>query len=78
MKIRRIIISPLLILGVFVVMANCATKPYVAKDNEELYGTWIFEAGLSAADKEILRPDGIWESYSRARHGAIRAGLQYD
>ena len=43
MKTRNLILSVILIFAVLVLLISCAPgkKAYVAKENEEIYGTWV-------------------------------------
>ena len=69
MKTRNLILSVILIFAVLVLLMSCATgkKAYVAKENEEIYGTWVnTEYGTMEAafwQKIINRSDGTSELY---------------
>jgi hypothetical protein len=43
-------------------------EPYVPKDNEEYYGTWINEKYDSKPTwaKWVINPDGTWASYGKS------------
>ena len=82
MKTRNLILSVILIFAVLVLLISCATgkKAYVAKENEEIYGTWVnTEYGTMEAlfsQKRITNPDGTWEEYGGMADIAYRT-LKY-
>jgi hypothetical protein len=56
-------------LAVLFIAGSCATlkKPYIPKENEECYGTWINPEYNNSirlvAAKDVYAPDGTWHSY---------------
>ena len=71
MKTRALVSILILALAVVIIAGSCATekKAYVAKENEELYGTWINEDYNNTTGiirhyaKEIRNPDGTFALY---------------
>ena len=75
MKSRKSILSSVLILMAAVLIVSCVTTPYVAKEDEEIYGTWIntsYSYSMSTygssrmsvyAQKIIINPDSTCEVY---------------
>ena len=69
MKTRNIILRVILIFAVLVLLISCATgkKAYVARENEEIYGTWVNTSYGTTKDffpqKRIINPDGTLEEY---------------
>ncbi len=70
MKTRNLILSVILIFAVLVLLMSCATgkKAYVAKENEEIYGTWVNTEYHTSEiyflpQKIITKPDGTFEMY---------------
>ena len=68
MKIRSLVSILILVLAVLINTGSCATgkKAYVAKEDEELFGTWInpaYDASWIYA-KVVIKPDGTWDEYS--------------
>jgi hypothetical protein len=58
----------ILVLAVLIAIESCATskKAYVAKEDEELYGTWVnpeYDRGKPNA-KIVIKPDGTLDAYS--------------
>ena len=68
MKTRTLISILILVFAVLIVIGNCATgkKVYVAKEDEELYGTWAnpdYNYAAYATPKFVYHPDGKSEGY---------------
>lgn len=57
--IKAMIVCVLLCVSILV--TGCASRPYVAKTDEVLYGTWV-RIGVSYEKIEML-PDGTWNDY---------------
>jgi len=70
MKTRTIASILILVLAVLVIAGGCATgkKAYVAKEDEELYGTWINtdydEKGAGKYSKIIIKSDNTFNEYA--------------
>ena len=69
MKTRTYVSILILVLAVLIIAGSCATgkKAYTAKEDEELYGTWInpdYNEGKHSA-KFIFKPDGTFEGYAK-------------
>jgi hypothetical protein len=67
MKTRSLVSILILVLALLIVVGSCATgkKAYVAKEDEELFGTWInpdYDASWIHA-KIVVKPDGTWSEY---------------
>ena len=81
MKIRKIIVSPVLIIGVFVVMASCATNKmaYISKDYE-IYGTWFNPDYVDEvrAAVYVFNPNNLYESYDTLEKEKLRYRCWYD
>jgi len=64
---RKLISGVILPLAVLLLIASCAKKPYVAKEDEEIYGTWVNTSYGTTKDffsqKRIYKPDGTLEEY---------------
>jgi len=68
MRTRTLVSILILVLAVLIVVGSCATgkKAYVAKEDEELYGTWVnpeYDGGIYYA-KYVIKPDGTWDEYA--------------
>ncbi len=68
MKTKTVIVVLILIMAVLIIAGSCATekKAYVAKDNEELYGTWVnkdYNIGTYKA-KRIFNADSTHQCYA--------------
>jgi len=67
MKSRKSISNGALILMAAALIVSCAKKPYVAKEDEEIYGTWVNTSYGTTKDffsqKRIYKPDGTLEEY---------------
>jgi len=68
MKTRSLVSILILVLALLIIAGSCATgkKAYIAKEDEELFGTWVnpdYDASWIYA-KIVIKPDGIWEEYS--------------
>jgi len=68
MKTKTLVSVLILVLAVLIIAGSCATgkKAYVAKEDEELFGTWVnpdYDASWIYA-KVVIKPDGTWEEYS--------------
>ena len=75
MKSGQLIFNGVLILIAAALMISCATKPYVAKEDEEIFGTWVntsYRQGMGASywasywQKIVHNPDGTIEGYMYA------------
>ena len=81
MKIRKVIVSPVLILGVFVVMASCATNKmaYISKDYE-IYGTWFNPdyVDVVRAAVFVFTPNNLFEEYDTLKKEQLRFRFRYD
>ncbi|MBA7579484.1 hypothetical protein ES708_21355 [subsurface metagenome] len=91
MKSRKSILSSVLILMAAVLLVSCATKPYVAKEDEEIFGTWIntsysYSMGRDKdysyrmavyAQKIITKPDGTYEVYGSVTDMVHQLTFQY-
>jgi hypothetical protein len=49
------------VLAVFLVATGCGPRHYVAKANEEIYGTWT--STQRSPHKLVMLSDGTWEEY---------------
>ena len=81
MKTRKIIVSPVLILCVFAMMASCATNKmaYASKDYE-IYGTW-FNPDYVVKGREavfVFNPNNLFESYDTLEKEKLRYRCWYD
>ncbi len=75
MKIRTFVSILILVLAVLIITGSCATgkKAYVAKEDEELYGTWVntdYDVEPKAP-KLVLKPDGTYNIYSMSNSDRI-------
>jgi hypothetical protein len=67
MKARTLASILILVLAILIIVGNCATgkKVYVAKEDEEIYGTWVNTdynyTGRWA--KGVFHPDGTFVTY---------------
>ena len=70
MKTRTFVSILILVLAVLIVVGSCATgkKAYVAKEDEELFGTWINPdyGQAQKAVKYIYKSDGVVRAYNAA------------
>ena len=69
MKTRTLVSISILVLAVLIIVGSCATgkKTYVAKEDEELYGTWVnpdYNYSVTASAKFVVHPNGKMEMYS--------------
>ena len=68
MKTRTYVSILILVLTVLIILGSCATgkKAYVAKEDEELYGTWIntdYDEAVTYS-KIIIKSDGTYNEYA--------------
>ena len=67
MEARKLISGVILPLAVLLLIASCAKKPYAAKEDEEIYGTWVNTSYGTTKDlfsqKRIYKSDGTLEEY---------------
>ena len=68
MKTRTYVSILILIFVVLIIVGGCATakKAYVAKEDEELYGTWVnpeYDEESHVA-KKVIKHDGTWDEYA--------------
>jgi len=56
MRAPRLMVFPVVMLGVVCVMASCMTTHYAARSSEEIQGTWVNEK--EGMQKIVMLPDG--------------------
>ena len=89
MKNRKSILNGALILMAAALIVSCATKPYVAKEHEEIFGVWVntsYSYSMSTygssrmsvyAQKIIINPDGTCEVYGSLSDNIPHFTYQY-
>jgi len=91
MKSRKSILSSALILTVATLLVSCATEPYAAKGDEEIYGTWIntsykytmwgskdyHHTLANYAQKIITKKDSTYEIYGSVNDMVPQFKFQY-
>ncbi len=79
MDARKLISGVILPLAVLLLIASCAKKPYAAKEDEEIYGTWVnTDYGTTEfhiPEKIINNPDGTLEIYGGMADSAHSTGV---
>ena len=70
------VITVTLVSLVFFINFAYSEEPYVPKENEEYYGTWVNDEydNVYTWTKWEIKPDGTWTSYSKVQSEYILVG----